>query len=52
MEIIPNENLPRMGKCEPQMVNVVPGKIYSWCTCGLSDPEPFCDSTHKRIDLY
>ena len=36
MEMIPNENLPHIAKKEPAMVNVVPGKIYAWCTCGLS----------------
>ena len=50
MEIIPNINLPRIAKCEPQMVKVIPGKIYAWCTCGLSEKQPFCDGTHKRIE--
>ena len=50
MEIIPNENLPCVALCEPKMVKVVPGKIYSWCTCGLSEKQPFCDGTHKRIE--
>ncbi len=49
-EPIPNKNLPNIAKCEPALVKVVPGKIYSWCTCGLSETEPFCDSTHKRIE--
>lgn len=49
MEIIPNINLPKIAKCEPIMVNVVPGKIYSWCTCGLTEKHPFCDGTHKCI---
>ena len=37
MEMIPNKGLPRIAKCEPQMVKVEPGKIYAWCTCGLSE---------------
>jgi hypothetical protein len=32
MEIIPNENLPKMAECEPAIVKVQPGKVYSWCT--------------------
>ena len=50
MDIIPNINLPRIAKCEPAMVKVIPGKIYSWCTCGLSEKQPFCDGAHKRIE--
>jgi hypothetical protein len=41
MEIIPNENLPKMAECEPAIVKVQPGKVYSWCTCGLSAPSHF-----------
>ena len=48
--MIPNENLPHIYKCEPAMVKVVPGKIYAWCTCGLSEKQPFCDGTHKKIE--
>jgi CDGSH-type Zn-finger protein len=50
MEMIPNENLPRIAKTEPQAVNVVPGKVYAWCSCGLSEKQPFCDGSHKRIE--
>lgn len=49
MEIIPNENLPRMAGCEPAVVKVLPGKVYSWCTCGLSVTQPFCDHAHRNI---
>ena len=50
MEMIPNKNLPHIARCEPQAVNVVPGKIYAWCTCGHSETQPFCDGTHKKIE--
>ena len=50
MEIIPNENLPRVHACNPAAVNVEPGKVYSWCTCGLTEKSPFCDSNHKKIE--
>ena len=49
MEIIPNENLPRMAECEPAIIKVQPGKVYSWCTCGLSATQPFCDTAHRNI---
>lgn len=50
MEIIPNENLPRIAFKEPIGITVEPGKVYSWCTCGLTAKTPFCDSAHKQID--
>ncbi|MGF2411396.1 MAG: CDGSH iron-sulfur domain-containing protein [Ferruginibacter sp.] len=50
MDMIPNKNLPHVAAKQPAMVKVVPGKIYSWCTCGLSEKQPFCDGTHKRIE--
>jgi CDGSH-type Zn-finger protein len=49
MDIIPNKDLPHIAKKEPAMVNVQPGKIYAWCTCGLSQKQPFCDGVHKKI---
>jgi CDGSH iron-sulfur domain-containing protein 3 len=50
MELIPNKNLPRTAYCEPAVIRVEPGKIYSWCSCGLTKETPFCDSTHKNIE--
>lgn len=50
MDIIPNENFPRVAGNGPLAVTVVPGKIYAWCTCGLSEKQPFCDGKHKSID--
>jgi CDGSH-type Zn-finger protein len=26
-----------------------PGK-YSWCSCGHSATQPFCDGAHERLD--
>jgi CDGSH-type Zn-finger protein len=50
MDTIPNVGLPKMAICEPAEVKVEPGKIYSWCSCGLTATEPFCDSNHKNIE--
>jgi len=50
MEIRPRAGFPKIAKCEPALVKVVPGKIYAWCSCGLSENQPFCDSKHKTID--
>lgn len=32
---------------KPFRVDVVGGKRYSWCTCGYSKKQPFCDGAHK-----
>ena len=48
MEMIPNENFPRIVDCQPKMIKVESGKIYSCCTCGLSEKQPFCDGSHKK----
>ena len=50
MKLIPNENLPRRKISEPAGIEVEAGKVYSWCSCGLSEKEPFCDSAHKNIE--
>jgi len=50
MELVPNENFPRVAVPHPQMIKTEPGKIYSWCSCGLSEKQPFCDGSHKKIE--
>jgi len=40
----------RIAADEPMSVAVEPEKIYSWCTCGLSEKQPFCDGKHKTIE--
>ena len=35
----------------PIGVNVVEGKSYFWCTCGLSSKQPFCDGSHKGTEF-
>ncbi|MFM2138342.1 MAG: hypothetical protein RJA57_649 [Bacteroidota bacterium] len=50
MELISPEGLPRMTACEPIAVQVEAGKVYSWCSCGLTEKSPFCDSAHKKIE--
>lgn len=50
MEQIPNEGFPRCAADAPTCVKVEPGKIYAWCTCGISEKQPFCDGRHKNIE--
>ena len=35
---------------EPIAIDVLPGRKYWWCECGLSKKQPFCDSAHKGTD--
>jgi CDGSH-type Zn-finger protein len=41
---------PKRAGDEPVCVSVVPEKNYSWCSCGLSAKQPFCDGAHKQIE--
>ena len=31
----------------PFEVEVIKEKKYLWCSCGLSEKQPFCDNSHK-----
>ena len=35
----------------PMFTEVVQGKSYVWCACGLSKSQPFCDGSHSRTDI-
>tara|TARA_R110001583_G_scaffold195021_2_gene368538 strand:- start:1286 stop:1519 length:234 start_codon:yes stop_codon:yes gene_type:complete len=35
----------------PFGVNVEEGKNYSWCSCGKSGKQPFCDGSHKGSEF-
>ncbi len=39
---------PKIAGTAPIAVEIVKGKSYSWCTCGLSSNQPFCDGNHKE----
>jgi CDGSH iron-sulfur domain-containing protein 3 len=49
MENLSGEKLPRIAQPFPQLVKLEAGKIYAWCTCGLSEKQPFCDGKHKTL---
>ncbi|OAD55387.1 CDGSH iron-sulfur domain-containing protein 3, mitochondrial [Eufriesea mexicana] len=36
---------------KPFKFTCIAGKTYSWCLCGRSNKQPFCDGTHKNIHL-
>ena len=31
----------------PKMVKLEVGKTYSWCACGKSLKQPYCDGSHR-----
>lgn len=35
----------------PIIVDCEEGKTYAWCTCGLSDNQPFCNGAHQGSDF-
>jgi CDGSH iron-sulfur domain-containing protein 3 len=37
---------PKIVDLKPLVMTVQPGK-YSWCSCGYSQKQPFCDSSHR-----
>ena len=41
------EKLPKIATKAPIKVEVEAGKKYFWCSCGLSQKQPFCDGSHK-----
>ncbi|KUJ79515.1 CDGSH iron-sulfur domain-containing protein [Ruegeria profundi] len=42
---------PAIAQKGPYAVDVIEGKSYFWCACGLSKRQPFCDGSHKDTDL-
>lgn len=38
---------PKIASRTPYPVDVEAGKDYSWCACGQSRNQPFCDGSHK-----
>lgn len=32
---------------KPFLVTISKGKHYWWCSCGLSQSQPFCDRSHQ-----
>lgn len=39
---------PKVAQTSPYMIAVEAGKQYSWCSCGFSKTQPFCDGAHKE----
>ena len=44
-------DLPKRAGDSPIKVTLEEGKRYSWCSCGLSENQPYCDGAHKGTDF-
>ena len=40
-----------MSSNQPIVLNMKPGR-YSWCTCGESKKQPFCDGSHGSTGMF
>ena len=45
------QDLPKMADTSPIEIDLESGKDYWFCTCGLSNKQPFCDGSHKGTGL-
>lgn len=42
---------PNRAADTPFGIEVEAGKSYFWCSCGLSQKQPFCDGSHKGTEF-
>jgi CDGSH-type Zn-finger protein len=38
---------PKIARYGAYQIGVEEGKTYFWCSCGMSQKQPFCDGSHK-----
>jgi CDGSH-type Zn-finger protein len=41
------QKLPKIAGLKSAKTEVTAGTQYWWCSCGLSQNQPFCDGTHR-----
>lgn len=44
-------NLPKIANHGSIRVEVKQGETYYWCSCGLSENQPFCNGAHKGTEF-
>lgn len=44
-------DLPKIAGTAPIKHEAEAGKTYAWCTCGLSDKQPFCNGAHRDTEM-
>lgn len=42
-----SDDEPIVAQKGPYQVELVEGRTYSWCRCGRSQRQPFCDGSHR-----
>jgi len=42
---------PKIAQKGPYAVDLEEGKEYSWCACGQSKNQPFCDGSHQGSEF-
>ena len=42
---------PVAAQLNPFLVELIEGRTYSWCRCGRSSRQPFCDGSHKGTGI-
>lgn len=47
----PTMDLPKIAAKNPIPVELEAGKTYAYCTCGLSDKQPFCNGAHRGTEF-
>lgn len=45
------DKLPKIAKYKPYYCELTKAKRYLWCSCGLSENQPFCDGSHVGTDF-
>lgn len=46
-----NALLPIAASKSSTRIDLIEGKKYAWCTCGLSSTQPLCDGKHRGTDF-
>ncbi len=44
-------DVPVIAAKKPKMVDLEEGKTYTWCRCGRSANQPFCDGSHRGTNI-
>jgi mannose-6-phosphate isomerase-like protein (cupin superfamily)/CDGSH-type Zn-finger protein len=42
---------PKIASRKGYCIQAEAGKVYHWCSCGLSATQPFCDGSHKGTEF-
>ncbi|MBT4709765.1 MAG: CDGSH iron-sulfur domain-containing protein, partial [Flavobacteriaceae bacterium] len=43
--------LPKIFSKAPIAIDAIKDKKYAWCSCGLSENQPFCNGAHKGFEF-